>query len=270
MIYVMDFLSKKEMLELIDHKAYKVINYLLKKVAFSQPESLTINKKNNDIQITKEFLEQWIVQGCDLEPIGSGNYPIDAFKINDYGVDVKFVSAKVDKQGNLISSQTNETSLGQNFKGFGKTLDQAFENQEYEKILVGWQKILLEKLKQPLLDFNLKKIFYFIFIRAGNNIHLSIAKINQEAINTLTIKKSSSTSVFVNNYIDSALGNVKIYKSKKRMELRLYAKELQDNNFLITWGFNNLYPATIKLRDIVDNDQIEYHIEKELNKFFNK
>lgn len=269
MMYVMDFLSKKEMFELIDYKGYEVINYLLKKVAFSQPESLTTNHKNNDIQITKEFLEQWIVQSCDLKPMGSGNYPIDAFKINDYGVDVKFISAKVDKQGKLVNSQSNETSLGQNFRGFGKTLDQAFENQKYEEILRGWQRILKEKLKQPILDLNLKKIYYFIFIRAGNNIHLSIAKINQELIDSLTVKKSSYTSVFVNHFIDSNFGNVKIYKSKKRMELRLYAKKLQEKNLLITWDFKNLYPTAVKLRDIIDNNQIKYHISNELNKFFN-
>ena len=40
--------------------------------------------------MTKEFLEQWIVQGMNLESIGAGNFPIDVYSPNDYGIDVKF------------------------------------------------------------------------------------------------------------------------------------------------------------------------------------
>jgi hypothetical protein len=267
-MYVVNFLSKEEATKLVDSKAYDVINYLLRKVAFSQPESYDVNDKNSDIQITKEFLEQWIAQACALKSIGSGNYPIDVYKENQYGIDVKFVSAKTDINGQLVSSQSNETSLGQNFQGFGKDLDQSFEKKEYGQILNGWINILKEKLNQPLKDLGLKVIYYFIFIRAGNKIHLAIAELNLNNLDNLTVKNSSSTSVFINNFINENYGNVKIYKSKKRMELRLYAKNLQTNNFLTTWDFKNLYPSAIPLRDIVGNNKLEYHINAEFKKFF--
>lgn len=265
---VINFISEEERAELIDSKAYDVINYLLRKVAFSQPESYDVNDKKNDIQITKEFLEQWIAQACGLKSIGSGNYPIDVYKENEYGIDVKFVSAKTDKNGQLTNSQSNETSLGQNFQGFGRDLDQSFEKKEYPQILNGWINILKEKLTQPLKELSLDTIYYFIFIRAGNKIHLAVAKLNLNNLDNLIVKNSSSTSVFVSNFIDENYGNVKIYKSKKRMELRLYAKNLQENNFLVTWDFKNLYPSAIPLRDVIGNNKLEYHIDAEFKKFF--
>lgn len=267
-MYVMNFLSQKEMLNLVDVDAYSIIEYLLRKVTFSQPESSDDNQKNSGIQITKEFLEQWIVQACGLKSIGSGNYPIDVYKENEYGIDVKFVSADVDKNGQLLNHQSNETSLGQNFQGFGKYLDQAFEKGDYDKILNGWVEILKDKLNKPLTQLNIHSIYYFIFIRLGNKICLAISKLDLNAIENLTVKKTSPTSVFVDNFLNSDYGEVKIYKSKKRMELRLYAKKLQENNLLITWDFKNLKPSIISLREIAQKNQLNTHVDSEFKKFF--
>ena len=264
----MNFLSQKEMLSLVDVNAYSIIEYLLRKVTFSQPELSNNNQKNSGIQITKEFLEQWIVQACDLKSIGSGNYPIDVYKENEYGTVEKFVSAGVDKKGQLLNSQSNETSLGQNFQGFGKYLDQAFENKDYDKILNGWIKILKDKLSKPFTQLNLHTIYYFIFIRSGNKICLAISKLDLDYIQNLTVKKTSPTSVFVDNFLNPKYGEVKIYKSKKRMELRLYAKKLQENNLLITWDFKNLKPSIVSLREIAQKNQLNDHINSEFQKFF--
>lgn len=264
---VIKFLSEDKLKNFIDPEAYSVIDYLLKKVAFSQPESDDVGKKN-DIQITKEFLEQWIAQACQLKTIGAGNYPIDNYKEGEYGIDVKFVSAKTDSNGQLTNSESNESSLAQNFKGFGKRLDQLFEAEEYEKILQGWINILKVKLQKPLKDLSLDKLYYFIFIRGGSQIHLAIAEVDTTLFDTLKVKKSTPTSVFVDNYIDSEFGNVKIYKSKKRMELRLFAKKLQESNLLITWDFRDLYPSFVSLREIIGDNKLKDHIDEEVEKFF--
>ena len=37
----------------------------------------------------------------------------------------------------------------------------------------------------------------------------------------------------INNFIDSKLGNVKLYKSKKRLELRLYSTIFDNINLFV-------------------------------------
>lgn len=264
---VLKFLSEDKLRSFIDPDAYSVIDYLLKKVAFSQPESDDVSKKNG-IQITKEFLEQWIAQACGLKTIGAGNYAIDNYKQGEYGVDVKFVSTKTNSEGGLVLVESNESSLAQNFKGFGNRLDQLFESKEFDAILKGWIDILKLKLQKPLKDLSLHTLYYFIFIRAGNQIHLAIAEVDTTLFDSLRVKNSTLTSVFVDNYIEPEFGNVKIYKSKKRMELRLFAKNLQNRNLLITWDFSDLYPSYVSLREIIKEDKLKNHIEEEVKKYF--
>lgn len=264
---VLKFLSKKEIEYFIDDDAYSVIEYLLKKVAFSQPETRD-GKIFSGIQITKEFLENWIAQACDLEKIGAGSYPIDVYEPGNYGVDVKFLTAKIKKDGSYTNSYSNETSLGQNFKDGGSGLDQLFASKDYEKILKAWIKILNAKVEIPIKKFRLKKIYYYIFVRAGNKISLAIAEVNANAIKKLKTNRSTSTSVFVQDFVDDKYGNVKIYKSKKRMELRVYPKQLEEDDKIISWDFRNFYPDTISLREVVREGKIDEHAREQFDKFF--
>ena len=73
---VLELLNKKEIKKVFDKNSLLVIKYLLRKVLFSQPEMLPKQKRNN-IQTTKEFLEQWVAQALGWIIIGSGNYPIE-------------------------------------------------------------------------------------------------------------------------------------------------------------------------------------------------
>jgi hypothetical protein len=264
---VLKFLDKKDIERFIDKDAYSVIEYLLRKVAFSQPE---IKDKQNlfGIQITKEFLEDWIAQACNLTKIGAGNYPIDVFEPNSYGIDVKFLTAKINKSGSFTNSYSNETSLGQNFKDGGLSLDQLFESKDYNKILLAWIEILSTKMQIPVRDLKLKKIYYFIFIRAGNIISLAVADVKLADIAKLTTNRSTDTSVFVQGFIEAKYGNVKIYKSKKRMELRVFPKKLDEEDKLVTWNFENLYPDVVILRDIVKKKRIKEHAREQFKKFF--
>ncbi len=264
---VLTFLSKKDIEKFIDEEAYGVIEYLLRKVAFSQPE-VKDKSELSGIQITKEFLEDWIAQACNLTKVGAGNYPIDVYSKNKYGIDVKFLTAKINKNGDYTNSYSNETSLSQNFKIAGLDLDQMFASKKYENILLAWIKILEAKILIPINDFNLKKVYYFIFIRAGNKVSLAIADVNNKEIRNLKTNRSTDTSVFVQNFIEDRYGNVKIYKSKKRMELRVFPKALEEDNKLISWNFENFYPDIISLRDVVKDKKIEQHSKKQFKKFF--
>lgn len=264
---VLEFLSKKDIEKFIDKDAYDVINYLLKKVAFSQPE-VKDKSELSGIQITKEFLEDWIAQACDLKKKGAGNYPIDVYADKKYGIDVKFLTAKTNKNGEFLKTHSNETSLSQNFKLVGVSLDQMFEKKQHDEILSQWVKVLQTKLAKPVKDFQLGELFYFIFLRSGNKIYLSIAKVDYLKLKKLSVNKATATSIFVDNFIESKYGNVKIYKSKKRMELRLLPHNLQKDDKLICWDFENFYPDVISLKEIAKKGKLKKHIEEQYKKFF--
>jgi len=271
-MFVLEFLPEKEIKNIFDKDSRLVIDYLLKKVLFSQPELLSDDKEQN-IQMTKEFLEGWVSQALDWKTIGAGNYPIDVYSSKKrIGADVKFLSAKIDKNGNFQNTLSNETSLCQKFKSTGSNLDQLFKRKKKKEILEGWIDILLEKNKIPVSEYNLKDIYYFIFIRGGDSISLAIAKINKNNISRIKISRLTDKSAFIAGYIDERHGNVKIYKSKKRMELRCNPKNLEEDKMLIKWDFKESlkYQTPIKLRGIV-RDKIKFnkYILKRAKDFFN-
>ncbi|MBU1164568.1 hypothetical protein KKA15_03330 [Patescibacteria group bacterium] len=267
---VLEFLSKQEIKEIFDNKSIKTIEYLLKKVLFSQPELLPGQKEDN-IQIPKEFLEQWVAQGLGWERVGSGSYPIDVYsKEKKFGADVKFMSAAVDSEDNFKKGVTGESSLGQKFVDAGTDLDQDFASKEYDKILNGWKKILSEKMQKPIKDYDLKQVYYFIFLRGGNSIHLAVAKVFPSKIKNLAVKSATGKSVFVDGFIDASYGNVKIYKSKKRMELRCLPKKMKEDQLLISWDFKaSLDDKGVNLRKIiVDELKFNKYVKKIIKKFF--
>ena len=72
-------------------------------------------------------------------------------------------------------------------------------------------------------DGNKKDIYYIIFICKKKNVFLSCLKLNAENISNMSFSKftKSCKNILINNFIDEKNGNVKLYKSKKRLELRL-------------------------------------------------
>lgn len=269
---VLKFLTKNEIEKIFDKDSKLVIDYLLKKVLFSQPELLP-GEKDGNIQMTKEFLENWVSQALNWRIIGAGNYPIDVYsEKNKIGADVKFLSAKTDKDGNFENGTSNETSLSQKFTRTGKNLDQLFRQRKKKAILEGWIEILVKKNDIPIADYGLDYIYYFIFIRGGDSINLAVAKVNREKIPSIKISKLTDTSAFISGYIDDKYGNVKIYKSKKRMELRCNPKNLDNDDLLIKWNFskNLKYQKPVKLREIVGNkSDFEKYISQKIKEFFN-
>lgn len=268
--YVLRFLSKQEIESFFDEAAIKTINYLLRKVLFSQPELLG-SQKETYIQMTKEFLEQWVAQAFNVDTVGAGNYPIDVHdKKNKLGFDIKFISAKVTDSNHFKKGISNETSLAQNFATEGNDLDQLFSKEKYEDILEKWKNLLNRKVSKAIDELKLEKVYYFIFVRGGNSINLAIAELFPEKINELKVDYANSKSVFIKHYLKSDYGQVKIYKSKKRMELRLYPKNLEDENLLLKWDFNEIYSQKkVVLRDIIaDKKKFEKYVEKDFKSLF--
>jgi hypothetical protein len=266
---VMRFLDLNEIKQFIDPKADAVMRYLLKKVLFSQPELLPEQASSN-IQMTKEFLEQWIAQALNLKKVASGNYPIDVYdSIKKIGIDIKFVSA-TSENGKFSNGISNETSLAQNFADEGNDLDQLFKIEDYNEILKKWVILLTRKMKKAIDDLVLKKIYYFVFIRGGNAIYLAIAEIYPENLTSLIVDYGGKKSVFIKHFSPDRYGQVKIYKSKKRMELRTYALNLYNDNKLVVWDFSKTYnPKRILLRDAIENSKkFRKYVQKELVDIF--
>ena len=73
---------------------------------------------------------------------------------------------------------------------------------------------------------------------------ISVLNLNIEYINLIsadiarTLNSKTTKSVFLNNFIDERFGNAKIYKSKKRLELRLRPKYLLENGFAVKLNTN--------------------------------
>lgn len=111
---VLRFLTKEEIEKIVDDTAQKVVHYLLNKLAFSQPETKDLNEPFG-IQVTKEFLEAWVAQACQMKRVGAGSYPIDVYRENEFGVDIKAVSAEVDQDGKFTRGVSGESSLGRIF-----------------------------------------------------------------------------------------------------------------------------------------------------------
>ena len=223
-------LPKEELNNFFSEHSLKVIQYFMNTSLFAQPEVYK-SKESLPIQIPKEHLEQWFVQALQVESVGAGSYPIDILKPNEWGADIKMLSCKLLKDGSLGGSQSGETSLAQKFKLSGTNLDEAFKKKEFQAIINGWIDILYQKLYEVKKAKKVDKIYYF-FILKGTSLksYICAFEVNVDLINqeNLTLKKNlrATQSIYLDGLISDKYGSGKIYKSKKRLELRLKPKNL--------------------------------------------
>jgi len=264
-------LSKKELKSFFSEHSLKVIQYFMNISLFAQPEVYK-DKASLPIQIPKEHLEQWFVQALQVEAVGAGSYPIDILKVNEWGADVKMLSCKVDKYDNLTNGDSGETSLAQKFVGTGISLDDMFKQEQYQKIIDGWTSIWEDKLVNVKTDKKIGKVYFFFFLRGSKKesyicaFEVDIDNINTDIITQRDENSEIKQSVFLNGVIDGKYGNAKIYKAKKRLELRLKPKNLLDDNFLIA------IPTQIPTKEdiyglVQDREKFDIYIKEKLNKF---
>lgn len=265
MSFVLTPLTLTNLKTFFDDDALAVITYFLKKSIISQPEKLP-SQDDIPIQIPKEHIEQWIVQALGATPIGAGSYPVDVIT-PDWGADVKMLSCKLDKHGNLKNSDTGETSLAQKFSdgnfGDDNTLDALFAQREYEFLWNIWKNILIEKYKKVERDHDIRNIYYFIILRAGSVFHLCGLKVDLSKLEDTSINDARSTndSIWINQFIEDSLGHIKIYKAKKRLELRLKPKYWVDNNMVISFD-TDFEQININIREKIINKELDKYIDE--------
>lgn len=267
MSFVLKPLSKEHLINFFDETAVKVIHFFLKKSMISQPEKIN-GQPDLPVHIPKEHLEQWIVQALNVKPKGAGSYPVDVIS-KKWAADIKMLSCKVDMHGQLKNADSGETSLGQKFDdshfGRNNTLDDLFKKKQYDVIWDSWKTILINKYKVVESDHNINTIFYFIILRAQNKFHLCGLNLDLKELNNVTVNLNRSTkdSVFLNNFINNELGSVKIYKAKKRLELRLRPKKWIEEGKVLTFDTNFKQPC-ISIRDLIKQGELDKYIEKNL------
>lgn len=256
-------LTKTQLEELFDARSLEVLRFFIKKAMISQPEIL-VGQSPLSIQVPKEHIEQWIVQAIGGKPVGAGSYAIDIVH-NNLGIDVKMLAAKSNKYGELAASDSGETSLAQKFTDSGVDLDTMFKEKKYDEIVDGWKDILFKKLNRVCIEQSLNKIYYFFILRAENKFHLCATQVDIDQIEALSVLRGTDSSVFVDGLIDERFGNGKIYKAKKRLELRLKPKYWYECNYTLDFDLDFVVPARNIRQLLEDGNLSEY--KKELCNF---
>lgn len=262
--FVLTPMSMAELSRFFDNDALKVIKFFLKKSIVSQPEKIP-SQEDLPIQIPKEHIEQWIVQALGVKPIGAGSYPVDVIASN-WGADVKMLSCKLDENGNLKNADSGETSLAQKFGdgnfGDGNTLDDLFAQGRRDFIWSKWQDILVEKYKKVESDHSVTDIYYFIVLRADSVFHLCGLKVDLSKLGNTTVNENRSTndSIWIKNFIEDDYGHIKVYKAKKRLELRLKPKKWVEDNMVISFD-TNFEQISADIREKIANNELDDYID---------
>jgi len=262
-------LTLKELDSFFDESAIETINFYIAKAIFSQPE-LLIGQDRIPIQVTKEHIEQWIVQALGVTPVGSGSYPVDVIKENEWGADVKMLSCKMDEHGNFKAAESGETSLSQKFTGTGNDLDDLFKDKKYYDIIDGYKNIFYNKIQRVHKEKGLKKIYYFFILRAEMKFYLCGMSIDIDEIHNVTYLRNTKENVWTKNFLDTNYGSVRVYKAKKRMELRLRPKYWFDNSLLYEFKIEADVPHVNVRRMLSDKKEFKKYLLRLIKTNFSK
>lgn len=202
-------------------------------------EFYTVNPRSCIHIGESDHLEWKISSLLGGEWVGRGNEAVDVAynktspdgTVHKIGIDVKSVNI-----GSLRGKCTNETSLIQDFKKGGSSLENDLEEKRIDKIRSDWLGQLMVKLNHTKEKHELEEIIYVFLMPSIKNVklvafHLDIEKIEKATSSTST---RSPKSVKINNLIDDRYGNTKIYASKKRLELRLHHKAIEPVKLLFS------------------------------------
>ena len=160
----------------------------------------------------------------------------------------------------MNNNNSNEKSLKQGFTSGGNNLDNLFLTKKDNEAVNLYMDSYKDEINKAIENKKLENLYIIAFISSKNKIYLTCFKLNIK--NVKYVKSDGFTkqlkSINVKNFIDDKYGNVKLYKSKKRLELRLnincitnsysqllFSNEtnLSDNN--LTTGTDIALPANL-------------------------
>jgi hypothetical protein len=179
-----------------------------------------------NLELESGFSEWWVAKSTYGTRIGEGHCPVDVLTKDNLGIDVMCVC--------LNGNQTNEKSIMQNFSNSGQHLDTYFSDGRWREAMLLYVKDYSQKIRLFCQQYNSNKLYYLVFISTNKCVYLSSFRINIQALvnireTGITPQKKSLTCI---NFIDPRYGTTKLYKSKKRLELRFNKNLLQCDNTL--------------------------------------
>ena len=238
-------LNKNELDQIFEERSQLIIRYHIAKCLFAEPDPIK-NSSEVSFRVPNEHAEQWIAQAIGGQRIGAGSYPIDVLDSEiSFGCDIAVLTAKTLVSGELAGSTSGEKSIGQKFSDVtwagGQSLDELFNQERIYEIAENSNNIFFEKFNGIKNSYpTIQNIYYFFLIihSVKNKIYLSGLNLNidnkQEVGNPDRVNPGNDLkSVRLDNFIDDRYGEVKTYKAKKRMELRLRPKNLVDDNLCL-------------------------------------
>lgn len=94
-------------------------------------------------------------------------------------------------------------------------------------------------------------------------------EVNINELQNIKFSSAKSSSLFIDNFIDNSYGKIKIYKAKKRLELRLRPKYWVDHNMTLNFDLN-FHSSQVNIRNLIIEDKLEeYENEITRNIFHN-
>ena len=86
-------------------------------------------------------------------------------------------------------------------------------------------------------------------------------EVNTKNFNIMKLSKSSAKSVWVDNFLEKDYGQIKIYKSKKRMELRLKPKKWISKKHTISFNMENLPSISRDIKILSTRDRYDSYLD---------
>lgn len=174
--------------------------------------------KNRSPYIEADFSEYFTAKASEGEEIGRGHCGTDVKSKDNEGFDATCVIMNKD--------MSNEKSLIQNFTSSGSNLDTLFNEKKDEEAILLYMNDYSNKLQKVKKDKNLKKQYILAYISTSKDIYLACFKMNISKIQNVKSggfveNKKNCVNIIIDNFIDPNIGRVNLYRSKKRLELRL-------------------------------------------------
>ena len=185
---------------------------------YMEPRKKFYIENKHNLTIESMFSEWWISNLTNGKHIGKGHGAMDVKTDDCRGIDVMCVI--------MNNKYSNEKSLIQNFNDSGSDLDTLFKEKNDIKAVELFKNNLYKKILDVKKKEELKELYILSFISTLSDVFIVCFKLDPEKIKDISSggfvgKTKKYVNIHINNFIDSKYGKVKLYKSKKRMELRL-------------------------------------------------
>ena len=183
--------------------------------------------------IEDEISEYWTAKASNGREIGRGSGGMDVKTELGEGIDAMCVI--------MNHNGSNEKSLTQNFSVAGAQLDQLFDERRDVDALNLFRNGYKEKIRKVREENNLNALYIIAFISTQTDVFTVCFSLDEAMISEVSsggFVAGGDRNIIANGFIDPSEGNVKLYKSKKRLELRLNRAVITSPYAVHLWSIN--------------------------------